>query len=221
MNLNKLLDKIPYGTFLAFKPAHFMGMAAGVAAVIFIAMFFLIFSPNADEKGALVKKLAETEQTLETYLAEGATKEAKTKEVAALLGTLLEKKRQLPLANEISQLIQKIADIGDFLGLDIVAFKQSPATNKNFYKAIPVSVTISGNYYKTAGFFDSLQNLLRVVNVKSFKMDMQPAINIIINEEGEVEQEAVDVLQTIIQADTFAYIEGSEENFESTEAPTE
>lgn len=221
MNLNKLLDKIPYGTFLAFKPAHFMGMAAGVAAVIFIAMFFLIFSPNADEKGALVKKLAETEQKLETYLAEGATKEAKTKEVAALLGTLLEKKRQLPLANEISQLIQKIADIGDFLGLDIVAFKQAPATNKNFYKAIPVSVTISGNYYKTAGFFDSLQNLLRVVNVKSFKMDMQPAINIIINEEGEVEQEQVDVLQTVIQADTFAYIEGSEDNFESTEAPTE
>lgn len=220
MNLDKILDKIPYGTFTAFKPVHFMGMAAGVAAVIFIGMFFLVFSPNADEKAVLVKKFEDTEKQLELYLAEGAIKEAKTKEVAALFGTLLEKKRQLPLANEISQLIQKIADIGDFLGLDIVAFKQSPATNKSFYKAIPVSVTISGNYYKTAGFFDSLQNLLRVVNVKSFKMDMQPAINIVINEEGEVEQEQVDVLQTIIQADTFAYIEGSEEIIEGTEETT-
>ncbi len=211
MNLHKILDKIPYGTFASFKSPHYIGMGVGLAAVIFIGMFFAIFSPNADEKAALETKLEETEKKLELYLAEGAKKEAMTKEVAALFGTLLEKKRQLPLAVEIPRLIQKIADIGDFLGLDIVSFKQDPAKNNKFYKAIPVSVTISGNYYKTAGFFDSLQNLLRVVNVKSFQMDMQPAINIIINEDGEIEQEEVDALQTIIQANTFAYIEGSEE----------
>jgi len=71
-------------------------------------------------------------------------------------------------------------------------------------------VTISGDYYKTAGFFDSLQNLLRVVNVKSFEMNMRPAIKIVINEDGEKEQESVSTLQTEITADTFAYIEGSE-----------
>ncbi len=222
MNLNKILDKIPYGTFASFKSPHYIGMGAGVAAVIFIGMFFLIFSPNADEKAALETKLDETKQKLELYKVEGAKKEAKTKEVAALFGTLLEKKRQLPLAHEIPRLLQKIADIGNFLNLDIVAFKQEPATNKNFYKAIPVSVTISGGFYQTAGFFDSLQNLLRVINVKDFQMDMQPAVNIFINEDGDVEQKEVDTLQTVIQADTFAYIEGSEENTEATtEATTE
>jgi len=122
----------------------------------------------------------------------------------------MSKKRQLPLAEEIPHLIHKIADIGNFLGVDIVSFKLEPATNEDFYKSIPLSVTISGSYYKTAGFFDSLQNLLRVVNVKSFKMDMQPAVKIIINEDGEKEQETFDALQTEITANTFAYIEGSE-----------
>ena len=211
MNLNKILDKIPYGTFASFKAPHYIGMGAGLAAVIFLGMYFAVFSPNATETDDLERKLKETEAKLELYLAEGARKEAMTKEVAALFGTLLEKKRQLPLADEIPQLIQKIADIGDFLGLDLVSFKQEPATNKKFYKAIPMSVTITGSYYQTAGFFDSLQNLLRVINVEKFSMDMQPAFNLVINEEGDVEQEETEALQTIIKANTFAYIEGSEE----------
>ena len=210
MNLNKLFDKIPYDTFANFKPAHYLGMAAGLFLVIFGAMFFVVFSPNAEEKAQLDKKLADTEKTLVTYLAEGARKEAMTKQVAALFGTLGEKKRQLPLDEEIPLLIHKIADIGDFLGVDIVSFQLSPAINGEFYKSIPLSVTINGSFYKTAGFFDSLQNLLRVVKVNSFQMDMRPAVKIVINEDGEKEQESVSSLQTKITANTFAYIEGSE-----------
>jgi Tfp pilus assembly protein PilO len=212
MNLNKIFDKIPYETFANLKPAHYIGIAAGFSLVVFGAMFFLVFSPNADEKAKLERKLVETEKKLARYLAEGAKKEAITKQVAALFGTLGEKKRQLPLAEEIPHLIHKIADIGDFLGVDIVSFKMSPATSEDFYKSIPISVTISGNYYQTAGFFDSLQNLLRMVNVTSFKMDMKPAIKIVINEDGKKVQERIKALQTEISANTFAYIEGSEKS---------
>jgi Tfp pilus assembly protein PilO len=210
MNLNKIFDKIPYETFANFKPAHYMGMAAGLVAVICGAMFFLVFSPNMDDKAKLEKRLAETEKKLQRYLAEGAKKEAMTKQVAALYGTLGEKKRQLPLAEEIPHLIHKISNIGNFLNMDIVSFKMSPATTKGFYKSIPLSVTIVGSYNQTAGFFDSLQNLLRVVNVTSFKMDMKSAIKIVIDEKGEKKQESVKALQTEITANTFAYIEGSE-----------
>lgn len=210
MNLNKIFDKIPYDTLADFKPAHYIGMAVGIIVVICGAMTFLVFNPNADKKAALDKKLAETEKKLVLYLAEGAKKEAITKEVAALFGTLGERKRQLPLAEEIPYLIHKIADIGEFLGVDIVSFRMEPAQSEGFYKSIPVSVTISGSYYQTAGFFDSLQNLLRVINVQSFDMKMKPAIKIVTNRDGEKEQESVKALQTIIKANTFAYVEGSE-----------
>lgn len=210
MNLNKIFDKIPYETFANFKPAHYLAMGGGIAAFIFGAWFFFGFSPNAEEKAALEKKLSETETQLALYLAEGAKKEVMTKQVASLFGTLGEKKRQLPLAEEIPLLIHKISDIGNFIGVDVVSFKMSPAKNEDFYKSIPVSVTIMGSYYQTAGFFDSLQNLLRVINVNNFKMNMAPAIKVVVNEDGEKEQESVDGLRTEITANTFAYIEGSE-----------
>ncbi len=210
MNLNKLFDKIPYETFANFKPAHYFGIFAGLAVAIVGLWFYLGFSPNAEEKAKLDKQLAETEIKLALYLAEGAKKEAITKQVAALFGTLGEKKRQLPMAEEIPLLIHKISDIGDFLGVDIVSFKLAPAQSKGFYKSISVSLTISGNYYQTAGFFDSLQNLLRVVNVKQFTMNRGKATKIVVNEDGEKEQKSVDALRTQITASTFAYIEGSE-----------
>ena len=172
-----------------------MGLAGGFALAVFGAMFFLVFSPNAEEKAALEKQLTDTKQKLVRYLAEGAKKEAITKQVAALFGTLGEKKRQLPLAEEIPHLIHKISDIGDFVGVDIVSFKMEPAISNDFYKSIPVSMTISGTYYQTAGFFDSLQNLLRVVNVTTFQMNLKPAVKIVINEEGEKEQERIEALE--------------------------
>ena len=210
MNLNKIFDKIPYETLANFKPVHYIGMAAGVSLVIFSVMFFVAFNPNAEEKARLEKKLAVTEKKLERYLVEGAKKEAITKQVAALFGTLGEKKRQLPLAEEIPLMIHKISDIGDFLGVDIISFKLKPAKSEGFYKSIPMSLTIVGTYYQTAGFFDSLQNLLRMVNINSFKMNMRPTIKIVVNEDGEKEQESFQALQTVITANTFAYIEGSE-----------
>jgi Tfp pilus assembly protein PilO len=84
-----------------------------------------------------------------------------------------------------------------------------PAIKEDFYKSIPVSMTIVGDYHQTAGFFDSLQNLLRVVKVTGFKMNMRSTPAIIIDEEGKKKRESVDALQTEITADTFAYIEGS------------
>ena len=210
MNLNKLLDKIPYGTFANFTPAHYWGMGAALVVAIVAASFFLLLSPNIDEMAQLDKKIEDAEQKRDLYLTEGAKKEAITKEVAALSGTLVEKKRQLPLASEIPQLIHKIADIGEFLGLDIVSFKLAPAEEKDFYKSIPLSVTVAGSYYQTAGFFDSLQNLLRVVKIEKFSMGMKPGFKIVTNEDGEPEQEQIEILQTEISASTFAYIEGSE-----------
>jgi len=210
MNLNKLFDKIPYGTFANFIPAHYWGMGAGVVVAIVAASYFLLLSPNIDEMAQLEKKVEETEKKLDLYVTEGAKRESLTKEVAALSGTLVEKKRQLPLANEIPSLIYKIADIGEFLGLDIVSFKLAPSKKKDFYKSIPVSVTIAGSYYQTAGFFDSLQNLLRVVKVENFEMNMKPGFRTIVNEEGKKEQEQFEILQTEITVNTFAYIDGSE-----------
>jgi len=210
MNLNKILDKLPYETLANFKPGHYIGIFSAIVVVIFGSMYFAFMSPNAEEKAKVEQSLAATEKKLAKYLAEGAKKEAMTKQVAALFGTLGEKKRQLPLAEEIPHLIHKISNIGDFLGVDIISFSMKPAEKEDFYKSIPVSMTIVGNYHQTAGFFDSLQNLLRVVKVTDFKMNIKPTLKIVVDEEGVKQKKSVKSLQTNITANTFAYIEGFE-----------
>ena len=210
MNLDKIFDKLPYETLANFKPAHYFGIFAGLVVFIVGGLYFTVMSPNAEDKAKLDQKLVATEKKLVKYLAEGAKKEAMAKQVASLFGTLGEKKRQLPLAEEIPHLIHKISNIGEFLGVDIISFDMKPAEKEDFYKSIPVSMTIVGNYHQTAGFFDSLQNLLRVVKVTGFKMDIKATPRIVVDEEGKKKKKSVKALQTNITANTFAYIEGSE-----------
>ncbi|NIQ01688.1 MAG: hypothetical protein GWM98_15930, partial [Nitrospinaceae bacterium] len=128
MNLNKIFDKLPYGTLIGWTPGHFMGLAAGVAILVIVGMYFLLIGPSRDEYAKLEGDLKKAEETLVLYRSEGALKEPMTKEVAALSGDLVFKKRQLPMADELPSLIQKIADIGEYLSVDILSFKLAPAT---------------------------------------------------------------------------------------------
>ncbi len=72
MNLNKLFDKIPYGTFANFTPAHYWGMGAALVVAIVAASYFLLLSPNIDEMAQLDTKIEAANKKLVLYLTEGA-----------------------------------------------------------------------------------------------------------------------------------------------------
>ena len=133
-----------------------------------------------------------------------------TAEVAAIRGTLQEKKRHLPLSREIPGLLSQVSEVANFLGVEILSFRLRPAVTKDFYKEIPISLTVYGDYYRTVGFFDSLQSLLRLLDVSNFRMDMKDVQEVVRGEDGEMLLENVPRLQTTVEAITFAYIEGSE-----------
>ena len=81
MNLNKLFDKIPYGTFANFTPAYFWGMGAALVEAIVVASYFLLLSPNIDEMAQLDKKIEESSKKLDLYLTEDAKKRAEERRV--------------------------------------------------------------------------------------------------------------------------------------------
>jgi type IV pilus assembly protein PilO len=56
-------------------------------------------------------------------------------------------------------------------GLDVLRFKPGKESPKDFYAAVPVSLTIVGNYHEIGQFFASVGNLSRIVNVNNLKMD--------------------------------------------------
>lgn len=212
--MDKILDKIPYDKLARFQKPHAIMVAAALCLGIFIVYYIMIYSAYQEEYQALETKMGKTEDKLALYEQEVSQKELITKQVATLSGTLVEKKRQLPLVAQLPTLLNKISDVGRFLDVNIVAFRLEEAAEKRFYKEIPITLTITGDYYRTAGFFDTLQSLLRMVNISKLRMSREQTQIVTRGEMGEAQRDNVLLLRTDIQAKTFAYIEGSEKEGE-------
>lgn len=212
--MDKIFDKIPYDKLEKFQKPHAMVAGAVLVVGVFILYYLFVYSAYQEEYNQLEAKLTQTKQTLQRYQQEVAMKDLITKQVATLAGTLVERKRQLPLVRQLPGLLNKISDVGRFLDVNIVTFRLGEAEEKQFYKEIPINMTITGDYYRTAGFFDTLQSLLRMVNISKLKMVREPTEVATTGDYGEAQRKRVLLLRTEIQAKTFAYIEGSEKEGE-------
>ena len=88
--------------------------------------------------------------------------------------------------------------------------KLEESIEKKFYKEIPITMTIAGVYYRTAGFFDTLQGLLRMVNISKLIMERKTVQVPEVGEYCEIKRKGQKMVVTEIKAKTFAFIEGSE-----------
>ncbi len=208
--MDKLLDKIPYEKMGKFKKSHAMGVGAMLAIGVVIGFYILVVTSYQDTQNNLETKLEKTKDKLKLYQGEVAQKALITKQVATLEGTLVQKKRQLPLVKQLPSLVNKISDVGHFLDVTIMNFRLEESKEKKFYKEIPITMTIAGDYYRTAGFFDTLQGLLRMVNISKLTMERRTVQVPVIGEYGETNREGKQLVVTEIEAKTFAFIEGSE-----------
>ena len=208
--MDKIFDKLPYDFLAGVKPLYIWLVAGALGLGLLVAYYFVGYGPVQDEYAALEKTKTQTEATLQSYRTAVAQKPFIIAEVATMRGTLEEKKRHLPLAKEIPDLLSQVSDVGNFLGIEILRFKLNPAVSKDFYKEIPMSLTVYGDYYRTVGFFDSLQSLLRLLNISNFSMVMRDVQEVVKGDDGEMLLEGVPRVQTTVEANSFAYIEGSE-----------
>jgi len=128
--------------------------------------------------------------------------------LAASVGELSEKKRQMPSEKELPRLLNRVADLGKILNLNINNFRIQEPSVDEFYQKIPMTIQLSGGYSNTAGFFDALQNLLQLVQINNIKMNMASIQVVGENEEGEPALDKEMQLSTSISATAYAYIEG-------------
>jgi len=78
--------------------------------------------------------------------------------------------KKLPEKKEIPSLLSSISQSGRDAGLEFLLFEPRGEQIKEFYAEIPVSIIVTGNYHKTALFFDKVARLHRIVNVDNIKM---------------------------------------------------
>jgi len=143
-----------------------------------------------------IDELKKKQKTLETRLVRAKAKAKQLKHFRDKLKkaqtefTIAVKK--LPEKKEIPSLLSGVSRSGHDAGLEFLLFEPKAELTKDFYAEIPVSIIVTGNYHKTALFFDKVARLHRIVNIDDIKMTVT-------KESGE--------LKTLCTAVTYRFVE--------------
>src|SRR5437763_5919401 len=84
---------------------------------------------------------------------------------------------ELPNESNIDDLIRSLSEIGTKSGPTINSIDPQPAQRHSFYAAIPIVMSVTGNYHEIGVFLDSLSKLARIVNVTNIKMGSSKMTN--------------------------------------------
>lgn len=82
---------------------------------------------------------------------------------------------ELPNEANIDDLIRSLAEIATKSGLTLNTIDPQSEQRQSFYAAIPIVMSVTGNYHEIGVFLDALSKLARIVNVTNIKMS-QPRI---------------------------------------------
>ena len=205
--MEKLFDSLPYESLTGVKRTHVVFAVLGIGLIIGIAFYFTLYNATNEEIAKLEKKRSNLESTLKTYQRLVASREQVEKKLAMVAGNLDAMKSQLPKTSDMPDLLKRVADMGKGLGLQVLLFELNEGSVKDYYKEIPVSINFRGGIWKTLDFFDSMQNLLRLVDFAGLEMDVKQVD--ILGAEGQ-SLKTIPMLHTQVTAKTFSYIEGAE-----------
>src|SRR3954468_23052936 len=77
---------------------------------------------------------------------------------------------ELPNEANVDDLIRSLSEIGTKSGLTINPIEPQGEQRQSFYAAIPIVMSVTGNYHEIGVFLDSLSKLARIVNVTNIRM---------------------------------------------------
>jgi len=146
--------------------------------LICLGIFSMLIGPfvyfSYQPKVKKIDELKQEQETLETRLVRAKAKARQLKHFQdKLKKAQTEFKiavKKLPEKKEIPSLLSSISRSGRDAGLEFLLFEPRDERTKEFYAEIPVSIIVTGNYHKTALFFDKVARLHRIVNIDDIKM---------------------------------------------------
>ncbi|MGA1871149.1 MAG: type 4a pilus biogenesis protein PilO [bacterium] len=166
---NNKLEKIPI-----FKKI----LVLSVIVALIIALFvFYIYKPKK-------RRIANLKRNVEALRKELKENKEVIKEIDALKEGLGEIERkfkeiqaQLPTKKEIPDLLAKISDLANLLGLEVLLFKPRPEQEREFYNEVPIEINMRGTYHDVNKFFEFISKLPRIVNIKNISMNNSKLVN--------------------------------------------
>ncbi len=204
--MDVLFDKLPYDQLRKYNLVQMISVAAALGAFLFVGYYFSLYSFQEEEMAAIQTKKKQSETKLRRYKNLIKQKNIIESGLSRATGKLALIKSQMPKRKEILDFIKQISEIGEIMGLEILLIESKPEKAIDFYKEIQIEIRVSGGFYQTIGFFESIQNLLRIVSINDLKLEPKK-ISIKVGNRRVKSRK----LETSSMAVTFSYIDGAEE----------
>jgi type IV pilus assembly protein PilO len=206
--IEKLFERLPYENLEKVKFVHFLFGGVALGLLLFAVYFFTLYQDTQTELTTLKTQRTQKAQQLTNYKRLVAQKEPIAQNLAHITGRLDALKRQLPREKDMPGLLKEVSGFGSGRAtFDITKFQLEGGKVSDFYKEIPVAITLRGSFWDTLDFLDKMQNRLQLVSFSDLKMDLQ-----VEKSSGGKDKPAVTShpVLTKITASTYAYIEESE-----------
>jgi len=141
-------------------------------AVLGGSYYYFIFLPKNNELKVARADYKTQITKLKTFKVKAkALKEYEAK-MAKVQGNFDVAMKALPEKKELPSLLRGVSKAGSNAGLVFLLFQPAPVVNKEFYKIIPLSMKVEGDFYQVADFFSRVAVLNRIVNIKDMSMSV-------------------------------------------------
>ena len=147
-----------------------VGVVAGVIIALTVANWYFFVDPmqtQINQRQATLRQL-EDELIQKQSIANNLAQFKHEKEI--LERRLAQALTELPNEANVDDLIRSLSEIGTKSGLTINSIDPQGEQRQSFYAAIPIVMSVTGNYHEIGVFLDSLSKLARIVNVTNIKM---------------------------------------------------
>ena len=158
-----------------------VGQKVGVVAAVIVALtaanWYFIVDPmqtQINQRQATLRQL-EDELIQKQSIANNLAQFKHEKEI--LERRLAQALTELPNEANVDDLIRSLSEIGTKSGLTINSIDPQGEQRQSFYAAIPIVMSVTGNYHEIGVFLDSLSKLARIVNVTNIKMSGAKVVN--------------------------------------------
>lgn len=147
-----------------------IGATAMAVVMIVAGTYFLSISDAITTIAGLDEQLA-TQQTKLVELEQKAQHRTQfLREVERLKQRLREAEEQLPKQAEIPKVLRDIDYEAKQAGLRVDRFEPQGEAQQGDFAAVPLKMTVRGNYHEIAVFLDRLSKMPRIVNVNDLNM---------------------------------------------------
>src|SRR5437879_10476403 len=154
-----------------------VGVVAGVIIALTVANWYFFVDPmqtQINQRQATLRQL-EDELIQKQSIANNLAQFKHEKEI--LDRRLAQALTELPNEANVDDLIRSLSEIGTKSGLTINSIDPQGEQRQSFYAAIPIVMSVTGNYHEIGVFLDSLSKLARIVNVTNIKMGQARVAN--------------------------------------------